>query len=336
VKVLFYADERFAEHDTGPYHPERPERLVAVRAGLDEYALSEAVRWVEPRPATDAELQRVHPSAFVDGIERFCGSGRVHIDDDTVVCPVSAELARLASGAGIDAVDRLRAGEASAAFLPVRPPGHHATATRAMGFCLYNHVAVAAAHLVAAGDRVAIVDIDAHHGNGTQDIFIESPEVLYVSWHQSPMYPGTGAATEVGEGPGRWTTLNLPMPAGATGEHYRRGLDDVVAPAIAEHGADWLLISAGFDGHRRDPLTDLGLTSGDFADVTAALCELVPAQRVAVFLEGGYDLEAVSDSSAATVAALLGERLHPEAPSSGGPGAESVDAAVTVRSHRDS
>ena len=334
--MLFYADERFAEHDTGPYHPERPERLVAVRAGLDEYALSEAVRWVEPRPATDAELQRVHPSAFVDGIERFCGSGRVHIDDDTIVCPVSADLARLASGAGIDAVDRLRAGEARAAFLPVRPPGHHATATRAMGFCLYNHVAVAAAHLVAAGDRVAIVDIDAHHGNGTQDIFIESPEVLYVSWHQSPMYPGTGAATEVGEGPGRWTTLNLPMPAGATGEHYRRGLDDVVAPAIAEHGADWLLISAGFDGHRRDPLTDLGLTSGDFADVTAALCELVPAQRVAVFLEGGYDLEAVSDSSAATVAALLGERLHPEAPSSGGPGAESVDAAVTVRSHRDS
>lgn len=329
--VLLYADERFLEHDTGPFHPERPDRLSAVLDGLVVAGLDEAVERVRPRPATDGELELVHPEAFIRGIERFCRSGSTHLDADTVVGEYSADLSRLASGAGLDAVERLRAGEADAAFLAVRPPGHHATATRAMGFCLFNHVAVAAASLAAAGERVAVVDFDAHHGNGTQDIFYERGDVLYVSWHQHPLYPGSGRAEEVGAGPGLGATLNLPMPPGATGDHYRTSVQDVVAPALEAHGTTWLLVSAGFDAHRDDPLTDLGLTSGDFADLTADLVSLVPPGRRLLFLEGGYDLTALARSSAATVSALLGPAEHPEAPSSGGPGAEAVAVASERR-----
>jgi len=227
----------------------------------------------------------------------------------------------------------LSSNKTEAAFLAVRPPGHHATATRAMGFCLYNTIAIAAARLAAAGERVLVVDVDAHHGNGTQDIFYEREDVAYVSWHQDPLYPGTGAVSQTGAGEGLGWTMNIPVPPGATGEHYRRSVEELVAPFAEEHGSTWLLISAGFDGHVRDPLTDLALTSGDFADVTCDLLQLVPRGRRLALLEGGYDLEALADSSAATVGALLGERLHPEPPSSGGPGGRHVDAAVEVR-HR--
>ncbi len=331
MAVLLYADDRFLDHDTGPYHPERPARLTAVEDGLVLHDLQEAVTRVRARPATDEELGRVHPEAFVRGIERFCRSGRTHLDADTVVSERSADLARLASGAGLDAVERLRAGAGDGAFVAVRPPGHHATGTRAMGFCLFNHAAVTAAALATAGARVAVVDVDAHHGNGTQDIFYRDPDVLYVSWHQHPLYPGTGRADEVGAGPGLGATLNVPMPPGATGEHYRRAVAELVAPAVEAHGTTWLVLSAGFDGHRDDPLTELGLTSGDYADVVADVVSLVPPGRVVAFLEGGYDLAAVANSSAATIASLAGERLHPEAPSHGGPGEDAVVRAVAAR-----
>ena len=331
MAVLVYADERFLQHDTGPYHPERPDRLTAVIDGLTLHDLDDAVTRVRPRPATDAELECVHPESYIRGLERFCQSGRTHVDADTVVSEASADLARLASGAGLDAVDRLRAGEADAAFVAVRPPGHHATATRAMGFCLFNHAAVVAGSLAAAGERVAVIDFDAHHGNGTQDIFYRDGDVLYVSWHQHPLYPGSGLAEEIGAGEGMGTTLNLPMPPGATGEHYRRSIEELVAPAVAAHGTTWMVLSAGFDAHRDDPLTDMGLTSGDFADITSDLVPLVDAGRRVVFLEGGYDLAAVANSSAATVGALLGEHLHPEAPTSGGPGDGTVVRVSAAR-----
>ncbi len=329
--VLLLTDDRFLAHDTGPFHPERPDRLAAVDDGLVLAGVDDAVVRVRPRPATDEELNRVHPPAFVRGIEQLCRSGRTNVDGDTVVSEESALLARLGSGAGIDAVERLRRGEADSAFVVPRPPGHHATSTRAMGFCLFNHVAVAAAALVSEGEKVAIIDIDAHHGNGTQDIFYRDADVLYVSWHQHPLYPGTGRMDDAGEGAGLGTTLNLPMPSGATGDHYRRSFEEVVVPAVEAHGTTWLLVSAGFDGHRDDPLTELGLTSGDYADIVADLLALVPSGRSLVFLEGGYDLTAITNSTAATVAAMFGERLHPERPTGGGPGSDVVERVTAVR-----
>ncbi|MFI5043457.1 MAG: histone deacetylase [Acidimicrobiales bacterium] len=336
MPVLLSADLRFLEHDTGPFHPERPERLAAVLDGLTEHGLDEAVvRIPAVRSATDAEIARVHPMEFIAAIDRFCEAGGGNLDADTVVSSRSGELARLASGAGLDAVDRLRAGEAEAAFLAMRPPGHHATRTRAMGFCLFNHVAVTAAALAAAGERVAIVDFDAHHGNGTQDIFYDRDDVLYVSWHQHPLYPGTGRIEERGAGVGVGATLNLPMPPGATGEHYRRSVETIIAPTLARLGVGWLLISAGFDAHRDDPLTDMGLSSGDYADLTTDLMSTVPPGRVLAFLEGGYDLAALAHSSASTIAAMAGERLHPEAPTAGGPGRSVVDAARALTDRGD-
>ena len=199
-----------------------------------------------------------------------------------------------------------------------------------MGFCLFNNVAVAAAALADRNERVLIVDYDAHHGNGTQDAFYADGRVAYVSFHQHPLYPGTGSVLETGDAEGAGLTVNVPMPPQATGDVYRAAVDEVVAPLAEEFGATWLLISAGFDAHRRDPLTDLGLTSGDFADLTAALAELVPAGRRLAFLEGGYDLDALRDSTAAALTALAGDGLHPEAPTGGGPGRDMVTAAVVT------
>jgi acetoin utilization deacetylase AcuC-like enzyme len=196
-----------------------------------------------------------------------------------------------------------------------------------MGFCLFNNVAVAAAALAHRGERVVIVDYDAHHGNGTQEAFYDDPRVTYVSFHQHPLYPGTGALLETGNGEGQGRTVNVPLPPGATGDLYRATVEDVIAPLVEEVGATWLLLSAGFDGHRADPLTDLALSSGDFADLTGDLVALVPAGRRLVFLEGGYDLDALRDSTAATLGALAGARIHVEAPTGGGPGREVVAAA---------
>jgi acetoin utilization deacetylase AcuC-like enzyme len=201
-----------------------------------------------------------------------------------------------------------------------------------MGFCLFNNIAVTAAALAERGERVLVVDYDAHHGNGTQDIFWADDRVAYASFHQYPLYPGTGGLREVGIGAGRGATINLPLPPGATGDAYRAGVDQVLAPFAAAFEPTWLLISAGFDAHRADPLTDLGLSSGDYADLTAALLELVPAGRRVVFLEGGYDLDALATSAAACVGAMVGERLVAETPTSGGPGREVVAAATLLRS----
>ncbi len=331
VPLLLVADPRFADHDAGRGHPERPARLDAVRAGARAAGIAEALVPLAPRPAPRQALERVHPAPFVDAVQTFCECGGGYIDPDTHAGPASFDAARLAAGAGLTAIEALDAGEGEAAFCAVRPPGHHAGSTRAMGFCLFNHVAVAAAALAERGERVLIVDYDAHHGNGTQDIFFADPRVLYVSFHEYPLYPGTGALTDVGTGDGIGATVNFPFPAGTTGDVYRRAVDEALLPVAEQFGPTWLVISAGFDAHRRDPLTGLALTAGDYADLTAAVAALVPPGRCLAFLEGGYDLEGLARSAGAALAALQGARFRPEPASSGGPGREVVDAVLKIR-----
>ena len=332
MPVLYATHERFLEHDTGTGHPERPARLRAVEDGVDAAGLREALVPVVPVAASAADIARIHPVAYTAALADFCEAGGGYLDGDTHVGRASWDAATLAAGAGLEVVRRLDAGEGEAGFCAVRPPGHHAVASRAMGFCLLNNVAVTAAALAERGERVAIVDYDAHHGNGTQDLFWNDPRVFYVSMHEWPMYPGTGRIDDVGAGPGAGTTLNLPFPARTTGDVYRAAVDDVVLPALEAWDPTWLLISAGFDGHRRDPLTDLGLASGDFADLTRVLVALVPAGRRLLFLEGGYDLTALAHSTGAVLSALVDDGAYrPEPATGGGPGDEVVGRALKVR-----
>jgi acetoin utilization deacetylase AcuC-like enzyme len=324
--LLVATDQRFAEHDAGSRHPERPQRLEAVLAGLDDAGGADVRRSLAPRAATRAELERVHTPGYLDEIERICASGGGALDPDTSASARSWEAAVYAAGAGLEAVAALERGDGDAAFCAVRPPGHHALSYRAMGFCLVNNVAVTAAYLRDRGDSVLVIDWDAHHGNGTQAIFVDDPRVLYVSMHEWPLYPGTGRIDEVGSGAGTGTTVNFPFPAGTTGDAYLDALDTVIAPVAESFGPDWVLVSAGFDAHRDDPLTDLGLSAGDYADLTARVMALAPARRVIAFLEGGYDLDALRTSVAATASALVGGNLRPESATSGGPGRAVVDA----------
>jgi acetoin utilization deacetylase AcuC-like enzyme len=332
VTVLLVTHPRFLDHDAGRGHPESPQRLDAVLEGIEAAGVGDAVAPLAPREATHDELARVHDESLLRLLARVREAGGARLDADTAMGEGSYDAAILAAGSGLAAIEALDRGEGSAAFCAVRPPGHHATPDTPMGFCLLNNVAVAAAALAARGERVLIVDFDAHHGNGTQDAFWADPRVAYASLHQSPLYPGTGDRREVGVGEGRGTTVNVPLPAGTTGDAYRLAIDLVVAPLAERFAPTWMLLSAGFDGHRADPLTDLGLSAGDVADLTAALLELAPAGRRLAFLEGGYDLGALRDCGGAFAAALAGERWCPEASTSGGPGAADVRAAALVQS----
>ncbi|MCU1461945.1 MAG: hypothetical protein JWO37_2020 [Acidimicrobiales bacterium] len=331
MAVLVETHPRYLDHDSGSGHPERPARLRAVLAGIESAGVADAVVTATPRTATRDELARIHPPAYLDALEAFCARGGGHLDPDTHAGVDSWEAACLAAGAGLDAVERLDRGEATAAFLAVRPPGHHATPERPMGFCLLNNVAVTAAALVDRGERVVVLDWDAHHGNGTQDAFYRDGRVLYVSMHQFPLYPGSGRLDETGAGDGAAATINFPFAAGTSGDAYLAAVDEVVAPAAEAHGATWWLVSAGFDAHRADPLTGLGLSAGDFADLTARVTDLAAPGRIIAFLEGGYDLEALAGSAGACVAGLAGELHRPEPSTSGPLGRDVVSAALMLR-----
>jgi acetoin utilization deacetylase AcuC-like enzyme len=304
MPLTLISSKRFVDHVTPVGHPERPERAEvfdAVAAAFKEHG----GRVVEPRAATDADLARVHTPEHIDRIISTRGKAAM-IDEDTFTSPESDEIARLAAGAVLTAVDQVLDGpRQSRALALVRPPGHHAEADRAMGFCLYNNIAVGAAYARSRGcARVAIVDYDVHHGNGTQWIFYEDPTVLFVSSHQYPFYPGTGAASEQGRGAGHGFTLNLPLDAGAMNAEIERKYQQQVYPRLREFKPDLLMVSAGFDAHELDPLGQLRMTTEGFDRLTRALVAEADALcegRVVMVTEGGYDLTAVAQCLTAIV-----------------------------------
>ncbi|MFO1357296.1 histone deacetylase family protein [Plasticicumulans sp.] len=305
--TLVFWHPHCSEHDTGSGHPERAARMQAV---LDALGAPEfrGLQWREAPAASFEQLERVHPAHHVDRLmSRMPAWGQAMLDGDTIVSPGSFEAALRAAGAVCAAVDAVVAGEAANAFCAIRPPGHHAEPARAMGFCLFNNVAVGAEHArrVHGIERVAIVDFDVHHGNGTQAIFEAVPQVLYVSTHQYPLYPGTGHAEETGVAA---NVLNVPLRAGSGGEALRRAWNEEILPALRRHEPGLLLVSAGFDAHRDDPLAELAFTEADYqwlgAQLAAFAAECCGGRLVSV-LEGGYDLSALASSCAAHVRALM-------------------------------
>ncbi|MDX2221388.1 MAG: histone deacetylase family protein [Rhodospirillaceae bacterium] len=306
MTTLFISHDSFLAHDTGPHHPERPDRLRSVLKALDQASMSGLVREDAPA-ATVEQMALAHPRAFVERVMAAMPTqGLRNLDPDTVVSPGSADAVRRAAGAVVRGVDAVMDGAADNVFCAVRPPGHHAEADRAMGFCIVNNAAIGALHARAAHGlrRVAVIDFDVHHGNGTQDIFWDDPDAFYASTHQYPYYPGTGAATETGA---HNNIVNVPLAAGSGSDLFRAGLTDRILPALTAFKPDFVIISAGFDAHRRDPLADLALREDDFAWATAQLMDVARQTcqgRVVSALEGGYDLGALAESVVAHVQTL--------------------------------
>ncbi len=311
MTVGFVWHDRYLAH-AAPGHPERPERLTAIRTALEEAGEWDRMTPVAVRPVDEVDLLRVHSADHVRRVRETADLGRtVWFDPDTYACPASAEAAFLAAGGVCAAVDAVVAGEVAAAFCLVRPPGHHACRERAMGFCLFNNVAIAARRLRAVHGvrRILIVDWDVHHGNGTQEAFYDDPDVLYVSTHQWPHYPGTGARDQTGQGEGEGTTLNYPLPHGAGDEAFLEAIDEAIERAEG-FGPDFVLVSAGFDAHADDPLAGLRLTESAYAEATRRVRDLAARTaggRLVSTLEGGYDAAALGRSAVAHVQALSGD-----------------------------
>ncbi len=303
MALRVYTHEACLLHDTGPEHAERPERLEVVLAALR--SAFPHLDWRQAPIATRGQLLRVHSEHLLQAVLESDPAELMLLDPDTVLSPRSAEAALRAAGAAVAAVDAVMIGAARRAFCAVRPPGHHATSDAAMGFCLFNSIAVAARHAIDAHglERVAVVDFDVHHGNGTQAIFEHDSRVLYASSHQAPLYPWTGDRSETGAG----NIFNATLPPGSDGALFRRIWGDRLLPAIEDFAPQLLLISAGFDAHRRDPLAELQLDAEDFGWLSEALVGLAERHcqgRLVSALEGGYDLDALAESSVAHLRAL--------------------------------
>ena len=315
VPIAIVDDTRFDVHeDTSGTHPECPERLVSARQGLYS-TIDPSLRLVIPtRPAALSELSRVHLADYVTSLDSRLKSGSGNLDPDTYFSPGTREAAWHAAGSAIDLTRALVTGDVQRGVALLRPPGHHAVPASSMGFCLLNNVALAASEALASGfTRVAIVDWDVHHGNGTQDIFYADRRVLFVSLHQYPFYPGTGAAREIGRGTGTGYTANVALPAGSGDAAYGAAFRELVLPLLRAYAPEIVLVSAGFDAHARDPLAAMQLSTPSYGAMTSALIDLADELghgRVAVFLEGGYDLKALEASMAQLGRGLTGTRLE--------------------------
>jgi acetoin utilization deacetylase AcuC-like enzyme len=301
-------DSRFREHDPGAGHPERPDR-IAVLEDLIAGWRGPRLEQVAARLAGEDEIRAAHSAGLVEQVRATQGQRRCRIDADTATSERSYETALLAAGGLVELTDAVATGAYRNGFAFVRPPGHHATATQAMGFCLFNNAAVAARHLRAVHgyERIAIVDWDLHHGNGTEAIFCEDPSVLYVSLHQYPYYPGTGAASDVGRGAGTGFTVNVPFSAGVGDAGFLLALDEIVEPILRQYAPRFILVSAGFDAHHRDPLGGLRATEEGYLEMARrllAVADDVADGRIVAVLEGGYDLDAIRDSTEAVLTAM--------------------------------
>jgi acetoin utilization deacetylase AcuC-like enzyme len=324
-------DDLFLEHRAPESHPERPERLLAVRRGIQLATVGKEPVALPARDATDEELVRVHTQRHIEELGQSAGKSGYY-DADTYFSSESSAAARRAAGAASVLIETLNQGSHVAAAL-VRPPGHHARPDTAMGFCLFNNVAVAAAKARASGrERVMIVDFDVHHGNGTQEMFYDDPSVLYVSLHQFPFYPGTGSAEEVGEKDGRGFTVNVPLSAGAGDAAYKAAFDRLIQPIANQFAPDLLLLSAGFDAHARDPLAEMHLSENGYAYMVSSLLEGIGSEvPVGLLLEGGYDLVGLESSTKRSVEALLGGGADPISGQISAPHEEDLAAAARVQ-----
>jgi acetoin utilization deacetylase AcuC-like enzyme len=307
VTTLVISHSACLTHDMGEGHPERPDRLRAIERALEGEAFQMLARDAAPR-ADLAAIARVHPRDYIEAIHAAePAHGRKRLDADTSMSPGTTEAALRAAGGAVFAVDEVMSGKVMNAFVAVRPPGHHAEIATPMGFCFFNNAAIAARHAKAkhGAERVAIVDFDVHHGNGTQAIFWDDPTVMYASTHQMPHYPGTGALGERGE---HGQIVNAPLRAGDGGEAFREAMEVAILPRIEAFSPDLVIVSAGFDAHRRDPLGDINLIEADYAWVTRKVMQIARKkahERVVSLLEGGYDLEGLARSVAAHVTALM-------------------------------
>lgn len=311
MTTAILTDPRYLTH-TDPRHVERAERLISINQALDESGLRSSLLALLPRAATQTELLAVHSQGHLDFIQRFGEHGGGYIDPDTYMNSESWEVALLAAGGVLRAVEAVVRGECQNAFALVRPPGHHATPTRAMGFCLLNNIAIGARYaLQSLGlKRVAIVDFDVHHGNGTQDVFYRDPQVLFCSSHASPYYPGTGLLDEMGADDGFGVTLNIPMPLGVGDRGYEQVFAEIVIPAVRRWQPQLLLVSAGYDAHWSDPIGPMVLSVTGYTRLTEMLVGLadeVCDGRMVLVLEGGYNLDALGACVTAAVRVLLGQ-----------------------------
>ena len=309
MSLTILTSDRFADHLNPPGHPERLERAEVMQVVASEFRQRGGeVR--APRPAIEDELARIHDRSYISRIAETAGRATA-LDPDTFTSPESYEVALLAAGAALGSVEHVLEGTGRRAFAMVRPPGHHAERNRAMGFCLFNNVAIAAAHARARGvARVAIVDYDVHHGNGTQWSFYDDPSVLFISSHQYPFYPGTGAATEIGTGKGLGFTVNLPIEAGGTDADFELVYSTIAFPVLRQFRPELILVSAGFDAQDGDPLAGMRLSVNEFARLTAAIASIADEHchgRVVAVTEGGYDLAGLASCLRAVISVLKGE-----------------------------